>query len=69
MSWSSSHAFVLHRKSGGGHQDQVGGLLGGVKITRSAASLPLQACMNISGRNPSGKPFFLFAPRETRKIR
>lgn len=27
---------------GGGHQDQVGGLLGGVKICRTAASLPLQ---------------------------
>ncbi|CAM9908431.1 unnamed protein product, partial [Hapterophycus canaliculatus] len=28
--------------AGGGHQDQVGGLLGGVKICRTTASLPLQ---------------------------
>ncbi|CAM9296426.1 unnamed protein product [Ectocarpus sp. 12 AP-2014] len=28
--------------AGGGHQDQVGGLLGGVKICRTSASLPLQ---------------------------
>lgn len=36
-----SSASLLVRE-GGGHQDQVGGLLGGVKICRTAAKLPLQ---------------------------
>eukprot|EP00903_Cladosiphon_okamuranus_P018207 g16748.t1 len=39
--------------AGGGHQDQVGGLLGGVKICRTAPSLPLQVLTETIPLDPS----------------